>query len=130
MKIDIKATGIDLTEAIRGHVEDKIEGLSKYVHTGEENIHADVEVQKTTAHHHKGEGLFRAEINLHLSGHLVRGEATEADLYVAVDKSVQIVVDELNKAKDKRIDLRHKGAREVKEILQEGVDKEENDEYK
>lgn len=78
----IKATGLELTAAIREYVEKKTAMLEKYY---PQIINIAAEVDVTTHHHHKGR-IFRAELNVRVPGKLIRVEKTADDLYKAIDK--------------------------------------------
>lgn len=87
MKIDaIKATAIELTDAIRAAVENELTGLAPLTDRFGDACSAHVEVGKTTRHHQKGD-VFRAEINLTIPGKLMRAESEEEDLYVAINRA-------------------------------------------
>jgi ribosomal subunit interface protein len=84
IKIDaIKATHIELTDAIRTAVEDELAALEPMAERYGDAVSVHVEVGKTTQHHHKGE-VFLAEFNLKIPGKLLRAEVVEEDLYAAI----------------------------------------------
>jgi len=115
INVDIKATGIELTPALRSYVEDKVGALEKLV---ESHIaaQADVEIGQTT-HHHQSGNIFRCEINLMVEGKLTRVVAKEEDLYAAIDVAKDQLLDEVRKHKDKSTKVQRKGARTFKSIL-------------
>ncbi len=87
MKLQIKTTNIELTEAIRSYIEEKILLLKKFLVHFEKNqeVFVQIEVGKTTNHHKKGE-VFRAEANLDLIPNTVlRAESVSDDLYFAIN---------------------------------------------
>lgn len=64
MQINIKATNIELTPAIKKYVETKVEMLEKYL--GKLTVlNCDFEVEKAVGGQNKGE-IFRAEMNLEI----------------------------------------------------------------
>ncbi len=84
MQIRLKATNLELTEAIRNYFQTKIDMVEKYL--GDVPvINCDVEIEKAVGGQHKGE-IFRAEVNLQVPHDLLRVEKTEEDLYKAIDK--------------------------------------------
>ena len=83
MLFSIKATKIELTDAIRDAVAKRLEGLEKKIVRFGESVRAEAEVSRTTRHHKKGE-VFRAEIQISLPGKKVYAEATHEDLYAAI----------------------------------------------
>jgi len=97
----IKGTGIELTDAIKDAVETELALLDPMVERWGDAASADVEVGKTTQHHHKGE-IFRAEVNLQIPGKLLRAEDENEDLYVAIKNVGDTLRRELNKEKELR----------------------------
>jgi putative sigma-54 modulation protein len=86
MQLDIKTKDIELTDAIRSHIEAKMASLDAKVARFGDSVTAEVEVGKTTSHHHKGE-IFRAEVHVRLPGNTIYAEATHEDLYAAVNEA-------------------------------------------
>ena len=85
----------------------------------DESIFADVELAKTTRHHQKGD-IFKAEINLTVSGKLIRAVAEEWDLRVAIDAVKDELQREIKGNKEKSESLYKKGARLFKKIIRGG----------
>ena len=84
MKIRLKGTHLELTEAIKNYVQEKMDSTEKYL--GDvQVINCDFEVEKILPGQHKGE-VFRAEVNLQVAHELLIVEKTEEDLYKAIDK--------------------------------------------
>ena len=103
MKINLKATKFEMTDAIRDYVQEKMDMLDKYL--GSTNvINCDVEVEKIIGGQNKGE-IFRAEVNLEVPHELLRVGKTETDLYKAIDKVKDhldgVIVKYREKARDK-----------------------------
>ena len=115
MNIKIKTTNFGLTPAIQTYVEEKIGSLEKLL-PNDSSISADVEIGKTTNHHNKGD-IFKAEVNLVISGRLRRAVAEEWDLRVAIDKVKDELQREIKSSKEKNFSLYKKGARLFKKIL-------------
>lgn len=106
MKVNIKATKIKLTPAIKDYIQEKMNMLEKYL--GDmQVINSSFEVELTTKHHNKGE-LFRAEANLTLPGDFIRVEKTEEDLYKAIDKVKDHLAQVINKHKEKKMDKKRR----------------------
>lgn len=101
MKVNIKASNLELTPAIREYIENKMETVKHFI-GNLDIINFDFEVELTTKHHNKGE-IFRAEANLEVAKDLLRVEKTEADLYKAIDKVKDHLVELIKKHKEKRI---------------------------
>lgn len=87
MKITFKATQLDLTPSIKTYIEEKIGSLARLIMPFEREGEciAEVEIGRTTHHHHKGE-IFRAEVNLHLPGKSLRAEHIAVDVRTAIDR--------------------------------------------
>ncbi|MBI5079445.1 ribosome-associated translation inhibitor RaiA [Candidatus Wolfebacteria bacterium] len=104
MNINIKATKLDLTPAIKEYVEIKIGSIDKFLKKFEikSEIEVFVEIARTTKHHHKGD-IFYAEANLRVGKILLRAEDTDWDIRVAIDKVKNRLEQEIKKYKEKKI---------------------------
>lgn len=118
MNITIKATNMDLTDAIRDHAEKRVESLGKFLPNQGDNVQVQVEVGKTSNHHKSGD-IFRAEINLSLAGNATqfRAEAETADLYAAIDMARDELEVELKRYKGKKEALYKRGAKTLKSLM-------------
>jgi putative sigma-54 modulation protein len=96
MNIKIKATLIDLTPSIEEAINEKIGGLEKYF---DNIIVCEVEVGKTSEHHHKGD-IYKAEVNLEVPGKILRAEAVTDDLYKSIGEVKNKLKMELVKYKE------------------------------
>lgn len=96
MKIVIKGTNLELTEALKAYVNEKIGHLEHYWN---EILEARVELE-TSNHHQKG--FFRCEVNLDVpQKYVLRAESTLPDLYAAIDAVVPKLREEIEKQKGK-----------------------------
>ncbi|MDP3999028.1 MAG: ribosome-associated translation inhibitor RaiA [bacterium] len=102
MKINIKATNLDLTPAIRSYIEEKIGSLEKYLKRLVEKgaVEAFIEIARITKHHQKGP-VFKAECNLELPGKLVRAEHSDWNIRRAVDEIKKELQREVSKYKER-----------------------------
>ncbi len=100
MKINIKATDLELTAPLKEYIEEKIGGLNKFLSRLEDEKESDftawVEVARTTRHHHKGD-VYRAECDLKLPGKMLRAEDENFDVRVAIDAVRDKLQKEVNK---------------------------------
>ncbi len=111
MKINIRATKIDLTDAIRDFAQEKMDMLEKYL--GDVKvINCDVEVGLVSNHHQKGD-IYRAEVNLQVPGEILRVEKTEPDLYKSIDKVKDHLMRSIRRYKQKAFDKKRAGAADV-----------------
>lgn len=105
MNLDIKATNLELTPAIKQYIEAKVDGLSKFLEKWEKSgkINVKFELARTTNHHSKG-GVFYAEMNINLSEKMLRAEHSGDDAYKAIDKVKDIMKEEIVGFKQKSDD--------------------------
>ncbi len=118
MRTNIKATGTELTTAIREYVEKRLRKVESLIKTAEDDV-AQVEIGKTSAHHGKGD-VFRAEINVQSGGVMYRAVSEMDDLYAAIDDARDELVREVKSKKGKGETAFRKGARRLKNILRFG----------
>lgn len=117
--IKIQTTNLDKTPALERYVRDKLAMLRKYFNhfTGEtDELIFEVEIGRTTEHHKQGE-IFRAEINFTAADKLLRAEATEEDLYAAIDEAKDTMEERMRAHKTRHIDRIRKGAAKIKERI-------------
>ena len=100
MNIDIKATGLDLTEPLREYIETKIGSLDKFLARFEaDSIRVQVEVARISMHHKHGD-VFYAEGNLTFPGGSLRATDKSSDIKMSIDKVKDILQREIRKYKD------------------------------
>ena len=97
MQIIIKGTNMELTEALKNYVNEKIGHLEHY---SDEIMGARVELETST--HHQS-GFFRCEVNLDLPHmEVIRAESTEPDLYAGIDMTVPKLREQLERHKGRK----------------------------
>ncbi|MFA4942758.1 MAG: ribosome-associated translation inhibitor RaiA [Patescibacteria group bacterium] len=106
MQVKIKASKIELTEAIQNYINEKVSMLDKYLNHVDV-LNCDFEIEKSVGGQHKGD-IFRAEINLQVPGEILYVEKTESDLYKAIDKVKDHLAEVIKKYKEKKIDKKRK----------------------
>lgn len=119
MKINIKATNTDLTEAIKDYVEKRVTDLSKLLSKIEEEnkqINVNFEVAKTTNHHKLG-AYFHADCLIKIDGEEFYASSDKEDLYQAIDEVKNILFRDINKNNNKKRALFTRGARSIKKML-------------
>jgi ribosomal subunit interface protein len=117
IKINIKATNLELNDKIRDFVEEKIYSLKKFLNIKEsDEALFDVEVGKTTTAQHTGD-IFRTEINLSIRGQFYRTESTTDHLFVSVENAIAEMQKQIRRSKNKKTTLFKKGAEKIKNIL-------------
>lgn len=115
MNINIKATNMELTEAIDNFVRLKIEGLDKFKKP-EEAMQVFVEVGKTSNRHKRGD-YYRAEFNIEISGKKFYTFSEKSDLYKAVDDAKKEILRQIKNSQGRKRELFKKGAVAIKKII-------------
>lgn len=116
MKINIQATNIELSDAIRDYLDKKIEGLDFMVDSETSEAVGQIELGKTTNHHRSGE-IYRAEINIMTEGKYIRAVSNNEDLYGAIDEMKDQIFTEVKKYKSKQRSLIRRGGHKVKNMM-------------
>ncbi len=101
MKIDIKAKNFDLTDAIKGYIDEKMSYFDKFFEeeSKEGSVEMTFEVAKTTNHHENGQ-IYYAEANLSVVGEIIRAEKGADDLYAAIDEVKDALAQGVRKFKE------------------------------
>lgn len=115
MNINIKTTGVTLTEAISEYVGKRLRKIEKLL-GDDPTVICDLELARTTEHHQKGE-IFRAEIHIVAAGKNIYAASQKEDLYSAVDAMRDDVLRELKVKKDKSISFIRRGGARVKAMV-------------
>lgn len=113
MQTDIKATNMELTDAIRAFVQEKMDSLDAKTKRFGEVVRAEVEVGMTSKHHKSGQ-IFRAEVHVRLPGKLVYVESTNEDLYSAIIAAKKEAERQITSYKGALADNQKKGGRKAR----------------
>ena len=100
MVLNLRATGCELTPALRQYVEEKFSAIEKY---GVKMFQVDVHIGKDTNHHNKG-AVFTCSATVELVGDVMKLERTAEDLYKAIDKVKDHLRETLAQKKDRIIE--------------------------
>ena len=121
MRIEIKTTNIEISEALKEWIENKFSSLARLLDEIEKKDEGQedskiifIEIQKTTKHHLKG-NVFRAETQTYLLKRNIRAEAISSDIRSAVE----LVRDKLQASIDrqkKRISAKKERAKRIAKI--------------
>ena len=95
MNLNIQGHHVDLTDALRSHISDKLEKISRHM---DDLINMDVILTVDNSIRHK------AEANLHVSGATFHAESTKDDMYTAIDGMVDKLDKQVCKFNAKRHD--------------------------
>ncbi len=112
MQVKIQGRQIELTDALKDHVNKKIKKLKKYT----ENIIRASVVLTVQKHRHY------AEITVHVDDQIMIGSAETDDLYVSVDQCVDKLETQLKKRKARYHSARKKEGSELQNIDSDAED--------
>jgi ribosomal subunit interface protein len=114
MKISsILGTNMDLTEAIKMYVEERVAALEKLTSSFEESAELRAELGKTSQHHTSGPFFF-VEFHLDAPGTTLNAKAEGEDLYAIIDEVRDDLKRQLVDYKERNID-QNRGPRPGKE---------------
>ena len=112
--LNINATNIEMTEAIKQYFTDKINSLDKFLNQNDESIKCSARVRKEMG---KTGDIFKAEVSIHTSGKNFGAVSEKEDLYAAIDDVKDMVERKIVSYKDKKRSIFKKGAIKVKTLL-------------
>jgi len=118
MNIIIKGTSLELHNDLKEYVNEKIGGLKKFIendNVDSNSIIARVELAKTTQHHQHGD-IYRAEVNLQLSGKILRSVEESDDIYKSIDNVKDELREMINNYKNEKVTKTRRGARMIKKL--------------
>jgi len=107
-------TNMDLTDAIKNYVDERVAFLEKMIQHFEPDVELRVEVGKTTNHHAKGP-YYKAEMQLSIPGETFRAETHAEDLYEAIDLAKDDLKRQIHDHKDRLVDKTKRVQRPGKE---------------
>jgi len=116
MKINIKATNMDLTGAISDYIDKCAPKIGKFIKDNTDGVIAYIEVAKTTNHHKQGD-FFRAEFNLETNGDKFYAFSEKEDLYKAIDDAKNELIRQIKSKKNRNVTLLKRGGLSVKKML-------------
>lgn len=100
MKIIIKTKNISLDDPLRVFVEDKIGGLEKFISDHDGFVEISVEIGKPSLRHRSGK-IYYAEANMKIGGKLLRADAKDYDLRMAIVEIKNELKKQIEKFKEK-----------------------------
>ena len=108
MKFIISGKNIDVTDALKSAVEDKLSKLEKYF-ASETEIHVTLGVEKDRQ---------KIEVTIPVKGNIIRSEQVSNDMYVSIDLVEEIIERQLKKYKNKIIDKQQAVAHFKQEFIE------------
>jgi putative sigma-54 modulation protein len=98
MKLVIQGKNIEITDAIRDYVQQKIEkAVSHY-----QNLTTEVDINLSVARNPRINSKQTAEVTLYANGTVIRSEESSEDLYASIDLVADKIARQLRKYKEKR----------------------------
>ena len=120
MRFIIKGKNIDVTQALKEAVKDKIGKLDKFF-TPDTEVRVTLSVEKER---------HIIEVTIPVKGHIIRAEEENNSMYSAIDNVVDIIERQLKKYKKKIIDRHHSGYNFKKEFIDNHDEEIEDDSIK
>ena len=112
MRITITGRNIDLTDGLKGAVEDKLGKLEKYF-TPDTDIFVTLSVEKERQ---------KIEVTIPVKGNIIRSEQESNDMYVSIDLVEEVIERQLKKYKKKIISKNQSAASFKKEFIEKETD--------
>lgn len=116
MYIDFKALTVELTDEVRGYVEEKLQSIEKVLNQhADDEARIEVELKKETSQN-SGD-IFRADFTTHIGGEHMHAVGHGESLNAAIDEAKDELSRRLRREKGKRRDLFIRGAAKVKKMI-------------
>ncbi|GAB6100075.1 ribosome-associated translation inhibitor RaiA [Halanaerocella petrolearia] len=124
MKLMLRGKNIDITDALRDYVEEKIGKIEKYFNIDDE---AEVEAQVSLTVEHEEHIV---EVTIFVDGLILRAEKKTSDMYASIDGVIEKLERQVRKYKTKIQRKLRKEKEEFKQNVIESRQEEEDDEPK
>jgi putative sigma-54 modulation protein len=115
MKLVIHGKNIEITDAIREYVHQKIEKAANHY----QNLTTEIDVHLSVARNPRITTKQTAEVTLYVNGSVIRAEESSENLYASIDLVADKIARQLRKYKEKR---QTKGSSRTKEVVQSGAE--------
>jgi putative sigma-54 modulation protein len=117
MKLVIQGKNIEITDAIRDYVNQKVEKAVSHF----ESLTTEIDVNLSVARNPRINPKQTAEVTIYANGTVIRSEESSEDLYASIDLVADKIARRLRKYKEKRQNNKHKTKTEIEpsEILEE-----------
>ena len=117
MKLVIQGKNIEITDAIREYVHQKIEKAVNHF----QNLTTEVDVHLSVARNPRINPKQTAEVTIYANGAVVRAEESSENLYASIDLVANKIARQLRKYKEKRHEKTHAPIKTSEVIPQEPV---------
>lgn len=115
MKIDIKATNIELTKDVKSYILEKVESLGKFIKNCD--LAEFFVVIGKPSDHHKSGNIYFAECSMKVEGNIFQGKVEDESIQGAIDGLKDILQREVYDFKEKKETLYRRSARKIKKLL-------------
>ncbi|AFY58217.1 SSU ribosomal protein S30P [Rivularia sp. PCC 7116] len=116
MKLVIHGKNIEITDAIREYVHQKIEKAANHFH----HITNEVDVHLSVAKNPRINPNQTAEVTIYANGNIIRAEESSENLYASIDLVANKIARQLRKYKERRRDKKiHDRTNNIEEIIPE-----------
>jgi len=117
MKLVIQGKNIEITDAIREYVHQKIEKAVNHF----QNLTTEVDVHLSVARNPRINPKQTAEVTIYVNGAVVRAEESSENLYASIDLVANKIARQLRKYKEKRHDQTHAPVKATEVLGQQPV---------
>lgn len=114
MKMNVKATGMELTPEILSYAEKRLIKVGRYLEASDPVM--SIELGKSTQHHRQG-NIFRAEIRIAGGGADFYAAKETSDLHRSIDEVKDEIIREVTKKQGRRRHLMRRGQRMFKDMV-------------
>jgi putative sigma-54 modulation protein len=115
MKFVIHGKNIEVTDAIREYVHQKIEKAANHY----QNLTTEIDVHLSVASNPRISDSQNAEVTLFVNGSIIRAEESSESLYASIDLVADKIARQLRKYKEKRQDKTYQRTKDDVEVLTE-----------
>jgi putative sigma-54 modulation protein len=115
MKFVIHGKNIEVTDAIREYVHQKIEKAANHY----QNLTTEIDVHLSVASNPRISESQNAEVTLFVNGSIIRAEESSESLYASIDLVADKIARQLRKYKEKRQDKTYQRTKDDVEVLAE-----------
>ena len=116
MRYVIRGGNIEVTEALKNAIYEKIGKLQRYF-TPDTEVHVTFSVEKEN---HK------VEVTIPMKGNLVRAEQSSGDMYTSIDRVEEVIERQLRKYKNKLVDQKQSAQSLSQIFIEEEISDEED----
>ncbi len=117
MKLVIQGKNIDITDAIREYVTQKIEKAVNHF----QSLTTEVDVHLSVARNPRINPKQTAEVTIYVNGSVVRAEESSENLYASIDLVADKISRQLRKYKEKRHEKSHAPVKTVEALLDQPI---------